>query len=171
MSGFLSMLSALASLKSTPFCSDGDNVELIVIVLLIWLVRALSRRLVFFNRTTRTIADNISKKAPNIPNKVPRNGFTCRNAGANAGEISEKGNTTKLSKLISFWLFIFIDSCQSTCLFLWIFHCIRWQNDRAGFSFLIVRNHNHLIRHSSIETFKLEIWSSFEMENVIIEVM
>lgn len=35
MSGFLSILSALASRKSMPFCSDGDNVELIVIVLLI----------------------------------------------------------------------------------------------------------------------------------------
>lgn len=90
MSGFLSMLSALASLISTPFeCNEVDKFELIVIVLLNWLVRALSRRFAFFKRTTSTNAESISKQAPNIPNNVPRNGFTFRNAGAKAGEKSE----------------------------------------------------------------------------------
>lgn len=93
MSGFLSMLSALASLNRTPFCIDGDNVELMVMVLL-RLARALSRRLELLKRTTRIIADSISNRAPKIPNRVPRNGLIWRNVGARAGEKSENGNTT-----------------------------------------------------------------------------
>lgn len=95
MSGFLSILSALASLNRTPFWSDGDNVELIVMVLLIWLARVLSRRLELFKRTTKIIADNISKRAPKIPNRVPRNGLIWRKVGARAGEKSENGKTTE----------------------------------------------------------------------------
>ena len=94
ISGFLSILSALVSLKRTPFWSDGDNVELIVIVLLIWLARVRSRRLELFKRTTKIIADKISNRAPNIPNRVPRNGFIWRNFGPKAGEKSENGKTT-----------------------------------------------------------------------------
>jgi hypothetical protein len=95
MSGFLSILSALdASLKITPFCIDGDSVELIVIVLLI--ARALSRRLEPFKRTTKIIADNINTTAPKMPSIVPRNGFICKNVGARTGEMgmSENGKTT-----------------------------------------------------------------------------
>lgn len=94
ISGFLSMLSALASLNSTPFWSDGDNVELVVVVLLIRLARVLSRLLECFIRTTRNIADSISKKAPKIPNNVPRSGLSWRNAGAKTGEKSENGEPT-----------------------------------------------------------------------------
>jgi hypothetical protein len=94
MSGFLSILSALASLSNMPFCSDGDSVELMVIVLLIWLARVLSRRLERFSRTTRIIADSISSRAPKIPNRVPRNGLICRNVGAKPGGRSENGKTT-----------------------------------------------------------------------------
>lgn len=94
MSGFLSILSALASLSRTPFWSDGDKVELIVIVLLIWLARVLSRRLELFKRTTNIIADNISKRAPKIPNTVPRNGLIWSKVGWRAGEKSENGKTT-----------------------------------------------------------------------------
>lgn len=88
------MLSALASLNRTPFCSDGDNVELMVMVLLIWLARVLSRRLELFKRTTRIIADKIRSRAPKMPNRVPRNGLIWRNAGVRAGEKSENGKTT-----------------------------------------------------------------------------
>lgn len=95
ISGFLSILSALASLNRIPFCSDGDNVELIVIVLLIWLVRALSRRLVFFNLTTSTIAVNISKIAPNIPSNVPMKGFICRKVGFNTDGSSTSRKTSE----------------------------------------------------------------------------
>lgn len=94
ISGFLSILSALhASLNRTPFCNDGDIVELIV--LLVWLARVLSRRLELFKRTTSIIADNISTTAPMIPSKVPRNGLICRKVGARAGEMSENGKTTE----------------------------------------------------------------------------
>lgn len=103
ISGFLSMLSALASLNSTPFWSDGDNVELIVIVLLIWLARVLSRLLERFKRTTRIMADSISNRAPNIPNSVPRNGFSWRNVGARAGEKSENGKTTAEQRRWNLW--------------------------------------------------------------------
>lgn len=94
MSGFLSILSALdASLNITPFCRDGDNVELIVIVLLI--ARALSRRLEPFKRITKIIADNINTRAPNIPSNVPRNGLICKKVGARTGTgMSENGKTT-----------------------------------------------------------------------------
>lgn len=96
------MLSALdASLNITPFCrDDGDNVELIVIVLLI--ARVLSRRLEPFKRTTKIIADNISTRAPKMPSNVPINGFICRNVGARTGEIgmSENGKTTDMRKNI-----------------------------------------------------------------------
>lgn len=65
-------------------------------VLLIWLVRALSRRLVFFNRTTSTMDVKISRKAPNIPNTVPRKGFIWWNVGANAdGSSSRKSNQNR----------------------------------------------------------------------------
>lgn len=160
------MLSALASLVSTPFCSDGDKFELIVIVLLNWLVRALSRRLAFFNRTTRTNADRINKQAPNIPNKVPRKGFTRKKAGVKAGERSENEYTTKwCGDLISFSNCSraeqrVSESCQSTCLFLWIFHGVCLQHNRTRFAFFIVCNNEHLIRHSSIEAFEVKCWSS-----------
>jgi hypothetical protein len=88
------MLSALdASLNITPFWSDGDSVELIVIVLLI--ARVLSR-LEPFKRTTKIIADSISTSATKMPSIVLRNGLICRNVGASTGDIgmSENGNTT-----------------------------------------------------------------------------
>lgn len=91
MSGFLSILSALdASLNITPFCNDGDSVELIVIVLLI--ARVLSRRLEPFKRTTSIIADKIRMRAPKMPSIVPRNGFICRNVGARMGEMGMSEN-------------------------------------------------------------------------------
>ena len=93
------MLSALdASLNITPFWRDGDNVELIVIVLLI--ARVLSRRLEPFKRTTRIIADNINTRAPKMPSNVPINGFIWRNVGARTGDIgiSENGKTTVIQK-------------------------------------------------------------------------
>lgn len=96
MSGFLSILSALDdSLSMTPFCSEGDNVELIVIVLLI--ARALSRRFEPFKRTAKIIADKISTTAPKMPSIVPRNGLICRKVGARTGAIgkSENGKTTE----------------------------------------------------------------------------
>lgn len=65
-----------------------------MIVLLIWLARVRSRRLELFKRTTKIIADKINSSAPKIPNRVPRNGFICRNLGERAGEKSENGKTT-----------------------------------------------------------------------------
>lgn len=65
-----------------------------MIVLLIWLARVLSRRLELFKRTTNIIADNISKRAPKIPNRVPRNGLIWSKVGWRAGEKSENGKTT-----------------------------------------------------------------------------
>lgn len=91
MSGFLSILSALdASLSITPFCIDGDSVELIVIVLLI--ARVLSRRPEPFSLTARIIADNIKIRAPKMPSIVPRNGLICRNVGAKIGEMGMSEN-------------------------------------------------------------------------------
>lgn len=69
-----------------------------MIVLLIWLARVRSRRLELFKRTTKIIADKISNIAPNIPNRVPRNGFIWRNFGPKAGEKSENGKTTEQEK-------------------------------------------------------------------------
>lgn len=162
MSGFLSILSALASRNRTPFWSDGDNVELIVIVLLIWLARVLSRRLELFKRTTKIIADNISKRAPKIPNRVPRNGLIWRNVGARAGEKSEKGKTTESGGKKGNEINITKKAghhhnyALRTSLFLRVLQRVSLERHGPGLAFLVQRHHQHIIVHPGLESLKLE---------------
>lgn len=138
--------------------------ELIVIVLLI--ARALSRRFEPFKRTAKIIADKISTTAPKMPSTVPRNGLIWRKVGARTGAMgkSENGKTTKTDKINKLTLYnIHAFSALSpstsipTCLSFRGFECISMQHRWTRFSLFIFRYNHDIVANAWLESFQLEI--------------